>query len=269
MYLPTVASGPLSFLEGAICSSFFAEACAILQAFCWSRKHQQVCHFSFLFLLSDSRSVLASLLSPPSFLLPQSLWKIWQELSFLFTCSITLRWVSGHSFLSGNDASDELARRKTLLAPSAILCSLSPLISRIHSCLFSDWRHTVSLKFFDSQVFRFSSRNLCSLLTLDMLSLIYAKTDIAFCKAFISLGLAEPRILSAAPAHTCPRTPLISLCIVQLRTLCATRSLATLCNLWSRPWGVIQLLGHHGLSPLSISRKGQLTTTSHNLQVLH
>ena len=32
-------------------------------------------------LLSDSRSVLNTLSSPPSFLLPQSLWKIWQELS--------------------------------------------------------------------------------------------------------------------------------------------------------------------------------------------
>ena len=29
---------------------------------------------------------------------------------------------------------------------------VSPLISRIHSCLFSDWRHTVSSKFFDTRV---------------------------------------------------------------------------------------------------------------------
>ena len=36
--------------------------------------------------------------------------------------------------------------------PSAILYSLSSLISRIHSCLFSDWRRTVSSNFFDIQV---------------------------------------------------------------------------------------------------------------------
>ena len=29
--------------------------------FCWSRQHQQVCHFSSLLLLSDSRSVLSSI----------------------------------------------------------------------------------------------------------------------------------------------------------------------------------------------------------------
>ena len=36
--------------------------------------------------------------------------------------------------------------------PSAIPCSLSPLISRIHSLLFSNWKCTVSSKFFDTQV---------------------------------------------------------------------------------------------------------------------
>ena len=36
----------LSFSAGPVCSSFSAEACAILHALCWSRQHQQVCHFS-------------------------------------------------------------------------------------------------------------------------------------------------------------------------------------------------------------------------------
>ena len=58
---------------GPVCSSFSAEACAILHALCWSRQHQQVCHFSSLLLLSDSHSVLATLFSSLSFLLPQSL----------------------------------------------------------------------------------------------------------------------------------------------------------------------------------------------------
>ena len=47
---------------------------------------------------------------------------------------------------------DELARWGVLLAPSAISCSLSLRISRTHSCLFSDWRHNVASKFFDTQV---------------------------------------------------------------------------------------------------------------------
>ena len=57
----------------------------------------------------------------------------------------------GHSFLPDDDAADELARRGALLVPSAIPCSYSSLISGIHSSLFSNWRHTVSSKFFDPQ----------------------------------------------------------------------------------------------------------------------
>ena len=83
----------LSFSAGSVCSSFSAEACAILHVLCWSQQHQQVCHFSSLLLLSDSRSVLATLSSPPSFLLSQTLWQIWQELSSHSSCSIRLQWV--------------------------------------------------------------------------------------------------------------------------------------------------------------------------------
>ena len=47
------------FSAGSVCSSFSAEACAILQALCWTRQHQQVCHFSYLTLvLSSSPSPL-------------------------------------------------------------------------------------------------------------------------------------------------------------------------------------------------------------------
>ena len=58
----------LSFSAGPTYLSFSAEAYAILQAFCWSRQHQQARHFSFILLLPDSRSVLITLSSLSSFL---------------------------------------------------------------------------------------------------------------------------------------------------------------------------------------------------------
>ena len=73
---------------------------------------------------------------------------------------IRLQWVSKHAFLPGNDVTDKLARRGALPAPSAILCSLSPLISRIHCCLLSDWRRTVLSKFFDTQVSLISTKEI-------------------------------------------------------------------------------------------------------------
>ena len=138
----------LSFSAGPVCSSFSAETSHSARSLLVSAAPASL---PLLFLLlSDCRSVLATLSSLPSFLLPEALCQIWQELSSLSFCSIRLQWVPGHSLLSRNDTADELARLGALLASSAILCSLSPLISRIHSCLFSDWRRTVSSKFFDT-----------------------------------------------------------------------------------------------------------------------
>ena len=85
-------------------------------------------------LLSDSRSVLATLSSSPSFLLSQTLCQIWQELSSL-SCSIRLQWVPGHSFLLGNDAADELARRGGYLRPPLSL--VVSLFSYLSYPLFS------------------------------------------------------------------------------------------------------------------------------------
>ena len=110
-----------------------------------------------------------------------------------------------------------------LFVPSAIPCSLSPLISCIHSCLFSHWRRTVSSKFLDTQVPSISNEELVLPRLARCLLSRYAATDTAFCKALIYLRLAESRILPVAPVDTRSRTPLISFCTVQLWTLCAAR----------------------------------------------
>ena len=61
----------LSFSADPVCSSCSAEA--ILHTLCWSRQHQQACPLFFYYLT-------LALSSPPSFLIPQTLW---QELGSL------------------------------------------------------------------------------------------------------------------------------------------------------------------------------------------
>ena len=57
-------------------------------------------------------------------------------------------------------AADKLVIQGALLVPSAIQCSLSRLIFRIHSFLFSEWRRTTSSKFFDTQAPSISTEEL-------------------------------------------------------------------------------------------------------------
>ena len=253
------AKATLSFSAGPVCSSFPAEAWAILHALCLSRQHHKVCHFSSLLLLSDSRSVLAALSSPPSFLLSQTLWQIWQELSSFSFCFISLQWVSRHSFLPGNDTADELARWGALLAPSAIPCSLSPLTSRIHSLLISDWRRTVSSKYFDTQVPSIFTQELvlprharC------VLSCLRSNGHSLFLGSYVSrIGRIE-NLSCCACRHSSQDTyNLILHCPAtgSLRRSLFGNSLS-LYDLWSRPWGVSRLLGLHGLPPCPIPQKG-------------
>ena len=249
----------LSFSAGPVCSSFSTESCVILHALCWSRQHQQVCHFSSLFLLSDSRSVLATLSSPPSFLLSQTLWQIWQELSSLSLYSIRLQWVPGHSFFLGNNAADELARRGALLAPSAIPCILYPLISRIHSCLMSDWRRTVSSKFFDTQVPSISTEELVlPRHARRVLSHLRCNGHSLLLSSYLfRVGRIESPSCSACGHSSQDTSHLILHCPAMdfLRRSFFVNSLS-LFDLWSRLWKVARLLGSMVFRHAPIPRKG-------------
>ena len=136
--------------------------------------------------------------------------------------------------------------------PSTIPCSLSPLTCRIHSCFISDWRRTVSSKFFDTQV--------PSISTEELVLPCHARC-VLFCLCCnghsLLLGSYLTRIgrienpccsvcghLSQDTSHLivhCPATD-------SLRRSLFGNSLS-LYDLWSRPWGVAWLLWLHGLLP--------------------
>ena len=128
---------------------------------------------------------------------------------------------------------------------SLVVSLLLPLVSTL---VFSQTGGVLShLNSLTHRFSRFPPRNLCSLVTLAVFSLVYAATGTAFCEVLISLGLAESRILPAAPVDTRPKTPLISFCTVQPRTL--RRSLCGDSLSLYDHWGVSRLLGFHGLPP--------------------
>ena len=111
--------------------------------------------------------------------------------------------------------------------PSATRCSLSPLISRIHSSLFSDWRRTVSSKFFDIQVSSSSTEELVlPRHALCALSCLRCNGRNLLLSSYLSrIGRIENPSCSACGHLSQGTSPLF--CTVQLQTLIAARFLAT------------------------------------------
>ena len=164
--------------------------------------------------------------------------------------------VSGNS---GNDAADELARRGALLAPSAIPCSLSRLISRIRFYLFSDWRRTVSSKLFDTQVSSIATEELvlprharCVLSRLRCYAVrLRCNGHSLLLGSYLSrIGRIENPSCSTCGHWSQDTFHLILHCPA---TDCLRRSLfgdsLSLYDRWFRPRGVARLLGPHGLLP--------------------
>ena len=259
-YLPTALSvslWPLFSFQLAQHVAVFplkpAPFCKLFAGLCSSSAAITSLPFLFSYYLTLALS------SPPSFFLSQTLWQIWQELSSLSSCSIKLQYVPGHSFLAGSDAADELARRRALLAPSAIPCSLSPLISCIHSRLISDWRRTISSKYFDTQVPSISTEEFvlprharC------VLSRLRCNGHSLLLGSYLSrIGRIENSSCSACGHPSQDISHLILHCPA---TDSLHRSLfgdsLSLYDLWSRPWVVARHLGLHGLPPCPHPWKG-------------
>ena len=155
-------------------------------------------------------------------------------------------------FLPRNDTADELAKWRALLAPSVIPCSLSPLVSHIHSCLISDWRRTVSSKYFDTQVSSISTEQLvlprharC------VLSRVRCNRHSLLLGSYLSrIGRIE-NPSSSACGHSSQDTSHFILHCPATDSLCHSLfgDSLSLYDLWSRPWRVARLLGLHGLPP--------------------
>ena len=129
---------------------------------------------------------------------------------------------------------------------------VSLLISLVSTLFFFRPGNVLShLKSLTRRFPRFPPRNLCSLVTFAVCSLVFAATDTVFCKAPITLELAESRILYLARADTRPRKSLVSFCTVHLRTICVACSLTIFCLSTTSGPGPGELPGFWSLVVLS------------------
>ena len=132
---------------------------------------------TFLLLLSGAPSVLATFFSLLFYL---AFCGTSGRNFFLSFCGfISLQLVSGYFFLSGYDTTDELARRDAVFQPSAVPCSLLPLVSPDLFCPTGDviFHHNSST----SKFLQHPLKSMSFLVTLVVSSLIFATTVTAYC----------------------------------------------------------------------------------------
>ena len=253
-YLPTALSvasrPPFSFQQAQYAQVFSlkpAPSCTLFAGLGSTNKSAISLLFCYYLTLALS--------SPPCSLLQLSFYLNLCQKLFSFSSSyIRLQWVPGHSFLPDNNSADELARQGALLVPSAIPCSLSPLIFFIYSSFFSDWRNTVSSKFFDTQV--------SSISTEELVFLRHARCVLSRLRCnghslLLSSYLSRIGRIENSSCNACGTSCLILHCpaMDSLRRSLFGNFLS-LYDLWSRPWGVSRLLGLHGLPPSTHPSEG-------------
>ena len=160
----------------------------------------------------------------------------------------------------GNDTADELARWGALLVHSAIPCSLSPLICRIHFRLISDLRRTVSSKYFDTQVPSISTEELVlPHHARGILSRLCCNGHSLLLGSYLSkIGRIKNLSCSACGHSSQDTSHLILHCPAtdSLRRSLFGDSLS-LYDLWSRAWGVARLLELHSFPPCPHPSKGK------------
>ena len=164
------------FSAGPVCSCFSYEAYAILHALCWSRQHQQVCHFSSLFILSDSCSLLFSTFPFTSIFL--------EDLEGTFFSPRVLSGYNGSPDTRFSQGTTRLMswpdEKRYLRSLQSLVVSL--LLSLVSTLLFSRTGGVRShLNFLTHRFPQFPWRNLCSLVMLIVFSLVCASTDTAYC----------------------------------------------------------------------------------------
>ena len=107
---------------------------------------------------------------------------------------------------------------------------VSLLLSLVSSLLFYRTGGILShLNSLTHRFLRFPPRNLCFYVLLAVFSLIFAATDTSLLLSSYLSRIGRIENPSCSACGTRPRTPLISFCTAQPRTLCFARSMAIFC----------------------------------------
>ena len=230
---------------------FSAEACAILHALCWSRKHQQVCHFSSLLLLSDSRCPRHSALSS---IFPFSQNSLADLAGPVFSPPVLsdyngspdTRFSRGTTRLTSWPDGERYLRPLQSLVVSLLLSLVSTLVlSRTEGVRSHRSSLTHRFSRFSTEEFVLPRHARC------VFSCLRCNGHSLLLNSYLSrIGRIENSSCSACGHSSQNTSHLILHCPARdsLRRSLFGDSLS-LYDLWSKPWLVARLLGLYGLLP--------------------
>ena len=154
---------------------------------------------------------------------------------------------------------------------SAMPCSVSPLTSCIHSCLFSDWKRTASSKFFGTQVSSPVStvklvlpRHACCALSCLFSNGRSPTVEFLSHKNWQNRESFMQRLADVRPGHLSSHSALSSYGLFASLALWPSLSLNVI---WSRIWGVARILGLDGLPPRPHSSEGVGQQQQHGVAI--
>ena len=165
---------------------------------------------------------------------------------------MSFQWVPGHASLPGNENADLLAKACASLPTEAIPCPLPPVVAKVRYFQYHNWRRHISHSYMNHQVPEVSSEEL--LLSRPIcceLSRIHCHGHSL--PLFSYLHRISPKENSACSACGLPLQDLNHLLLDCPASEPLHKSIFgsffSVLDLWSRPWGVAQLLGLRGVPP--------------------
>ena len=238
---------------GPIAPSFTAKTFALKQGLDLCTSHLLTCKFLSVLFLTDSQSALSILSSAPSYLLPESLWHVWYLASSLSNnTTLSFQWVPGCAGLPGNKKADLLAKAGASLPTDVIPCPLPPVVAKVRYSQYRNWRRHISHSHLNFQVPEVSSEELLlsRFIRCELSRLRCHGHSLLLSSYLHRISRKENSACSACGQPLQDLNHLLLDCSASepLRKSIFGSSLSIL-DLWSRPWGMVRLLGLRGVFP--------------------
>ena len=255
-----------AFAAGSHCSSFHTELVAIQEALWWVLDHRRQCQISTVHLFSDSKSSLSFLSSGPTILLESVPFSIWSALLALdiHGVGVHFQWAPAHSGVLGNEMADAVAKRGVTLDQKGVPISYASSLCLVKAKFVKSWWDALPSPLLACRLPKVDkSEILLPRSARCELSRLRSNGHSLLLNSYLArIGKISSPACPGCGHHTQDINHLLLLCpcLDPLRFKIFGQN-PSLLDLWSRPWGVVRLLGLGGIASHAVLPPNPLAGT--------